>query len=419
MSVLAIDDQTTAEAEVKPGGITTRNELLAEELGIWLSGLESFASGGYRAFRLAEQDPAADTKKEFELTRSVLLRCASLNSRLMASGFLDPDSAVATDRHLAGLGRFFRDSIVLGECMIRSGSVGVAEWEAWSRAIAERMAHLAGSERMMRLASLAGDRFLPQVFSDVVNSDEPGRAELSLILPRFGRVLRWLNVVCTMLRNDEPLKPALIIFASVHEQVQDLVVSINNRLERFSREESEMFSALDAAAYTASIELKKVYTHELAGLARLRPSPMIYARMETAYALLNDGFQHILTEFARSLDPEIDAMKLFPDFAVKFEHSVRLRTELYDLGELVRQAETEPGENLAVVQKGVREFMAGPVRYLFYKDTETVERFAEEILATKQNTDLVPLLHRFGAYLDTLFGQVSLRAVLARHPFHP
>ena len=35
----------------------------------------------------------------------------------------------------------------------------------------------------------------------------------------------------------------------------------------------------------------------------------------------------------------------------------------------------------------------------------------------KENKELVPILHRFGAYLDTLFGQVSLRTVLAHHPF--
>ncbi len=73
-------------------------------------------------------------------------------------------------------------------------------------------------------------------------------------------------------------------------------------------------------------------------------------------------------------------------------------------------------QNIEKLQGSLREFVA-KVRFLFYKDTETVERFIEEILVTKQNKDLVPILHRFGAYLDTLFGQVNLRAVLADHPF--
>jgi hypothetical protein len=48
---------------------------------------------------------------------------------------------------------------------------------------------------------------------------------------------------------------------------------------------------------------------------------------------------------------------------------------------------------------------------------ETVERFIEEVLITTDKKDLVPILHRFGAYLDTLFGQINMRVVLAKHPF--
>jgi hypothetical protein len=54
---------------------------------------------------------------------------------------------------------------------------------------------------------------------------------------------------------------------------------------------------------------------------------------------------------------------------------------------------------------------------LFYKDRESVERFVEEILRTHDRKDLVPILHRFGAYLETLFGHVNNRTVLRDHPF--
>jgi hypothetical protein len=69
------------------------------------------------------------------------------------------------------------------------------------------------------------------------------------------------------------------------------------------------------------------------------------------------------------------------------------------------------------MRQALTAFQNGSMRYLFYKDTETVERFIEEILVTNQNKDLVPILHRFGAFLETLFGQVTLRTVLQKHPF--
>jgi hypothetical protein len=57
------------------------------------------------------------------------------------------------------------------------------------------------------------------------------------------------------------------------------------------------------------------------------------------------------------------------------------------------------------------------VHYLFYKDKETVERFVEEIFVTRDKKDLVPILHRFGAYLETLFSQINNRTVLEGYPF--
>src|SRR6185369_589462 len=95
--------------------------------------------------------------------------------------------------------------------------------------------------------------------------------------------------------------------------------SIDNRLERFNDEEAELFSALDAAAYTASIELKKVFAQELAGVSQLRPSPSIYAKMETAHSLLSDGFENMLAGFAHAIDPNIDPSGVFPSFQVKLE----------------------------------------------------------------------------------------------------
>ena len=46
----------------------------------------------------------------------------------------------------------------------------------------------------------------------------------------------------------------------------------------------------------------------------MRPSPSIYARMETAHSLLSEGFQQILAGFARMVDSKMDVFHLFPNF---------------------------------------------------------------------------------------------------------
>jgi hypothetical protein len=84
----------------------------------------------------------------------------------------------------------------------------------------------------------------------------------------------------------------------------------------------------------------------------------------------------------------------------------------------VKKAEENPDKYpMARLHEQSTDFRESSLHFLFYKDKETVERFIEEVLITTNKKDLVPILHRFGAYLETLFGQVNMRIVLANNPF--
>ena len=433
MAAVFLEEQVSVRA-TSDASIRTRDRTMTPaatdegiiiELGIWLSGLESFLATGHQSFA-AEGRVMPDASREFRLVHSAIQRCSMLTARLMSAqgGLASAQTAVTWDikfGELANLSAALRDATLLGDGLIRSNTLGTGEWRAWRNMLAHRLAGQRAFAKLIRHAELEGDKFLPTQLRDLSVADgflSPEHAELALVLPRFGRVLRWLDVVGKMLESDEPLKPALLVFARVNEQIFDLTNYINNRLERFPDEEAEMFSSLDAASYTASIELKKVYSQELSGLAGMRQAPSVYARIETAHSLLNEGFQQMLAGLARLIDPSADVFKLFPNFAVKLDQSIALRKDLWAVTQLVQKAEAKPEKaEIETMQKALRDLMKGSVGYLFYKDTETVERFVEEILVTKENKDLVPILHRFGAYLETLFGQVNLRAVLEKHPF--
>ena len=391
----------------------------AVELGIWLSGLESFLNDGHYTFRI--RDAAKPTSKEFRLTQSALHHCLRLSSRLSVSqqrdGWIVPE---LTSDEIAELVAALRDCTQIGQAIIRGEPLGVGEWKAWCDLLSDKFGRLAAFHKLIRHAETTGEQFLPEPlrsFAASVGAVSDEDAELALVLPRFARILKWLSVIGRMLEADEPLKPALVIFSRINEQVADLISYINSRLERFPNEEAELFASLDAASYTASIELKKVYAHELAGLVDIRPTPSIYSGIETSYAVLNESFQQILAGLARLIDPEVEIIKLFPSFRTNFERSFALRGELWKIIRLTQSAETEPEQDrIDALNRSLREFMAGTFQFLYYKDTETVERFVEEILVTKQKKDLVPILHRFGAYLETLFGQVNMRAILEKHP---
>jgi hypothetical protein len=242
------------------------------------------------------------------------------------------------------------------------------------------------------------------------------RFDLGVIVPGFTRILLWLRIVENMLASDAPLKSSLLIFARVYEDTLDLVGHISRRLQRFSDEDAELFRALDSASYIASIELRKVFDQELAGLVAVRSAITVYARTETAFASLRDNIHQILVGIARLIEPNVKASDLFPVIGEKLETSLKLRSELAAMTKAVRAAELNIDSN-RISDATLQAFLSGPVPSLFYKDRESVERFVEEILRTHDRKDLVPILHRFGAYLETLFGHVNNRTVLRDHPF--
>lgn len=410
----------------------------AFELGLWLSGLESFLNVQNYLFAEEHRTKAAsrDWTQEFRLTHWTLLLCSRLMFQLGRTlkeddsieefdfDFEQDSSSKAvefTADEIYQFSQIVKDSVQLNEALLRAAPLKFGEWTAWSNLLADKLRTAEIFSKLIEFAEKKGEQFLPEVLRNLLESKPLSLAtqtDLRLVLPHFGKILQWLNEIEKMLKNDEPLKPALLLFSRIYEQIQELMGFVNNRLLRFSNEDDDLFGLLDGAAYTASIELRKVYHHELAGIVEIRQTPLIYAKIETAYSLLNDSFQQTLVTFAQLIEPKIEPTKLFPNFQSKLQQSQILRRNLWQSLQVVREAEKNPEKTkLDALHKHLTEFNDTTLHFLFYKDMETVERFIEEVLVTPDKKDLVPILHRFGAYLETLFGQINMRAVLANHPF--
>ena len=414
-------ENSTAEISV-PNRQQINADELKFELGLWLSSLESFLNIRNHTFAEDSRAKAStrDWTKEFRLTQSALLLCSRLTFALGKASNDEVDSKIDSGE-IYKLAQALKDSILLNESLLRAAPFRFGEWAAWSNSLAEKLKNIQIFHALIDIAEGEGSKFLPEVLQKMLeNKPLPPAMEtdLKMVLPRFAKILKWLSIVERMLKNDEPLKPTLLIFARVHEQVQELVKYVDNRLLRFPNEEDALFGALDGTAYTASIELRKVYNYELAGLAEIRPTPAVYAKIETAYSLLNDSFQQTLVNFAQLIEPNIEGTKLFPNFQIKLKQSLVLRQDMWKLLQTVKKAEQKAEKNLLdLLHTQLKDFLDTSLHYLFYKDMETVERFIEEVLVTTDKKDLVPILHRFGAYLETLFGQINMRAVLINQPF--
>jgi DNA-binding Lrp family transcriptional regulator len=403
---------------------------LTFEIGLWLSGLESFLTNWDNISRDANlsDGPAEDWSREFRLTNSALLICSNLNYQLRKtlSGKTDVEQISTLDAiSVEDCDEFvlvLRDVITLNSNFIKAESLRFDAWKAWNALLVEKLRNSEIVQKFTAYSNRDGIRYLPADLQKLLQAKHlafSDQADLHEVLSRFAIIMQALSLVGAMLRNDEPLKPSVLIFAKVYERSQELISFIDNRLTRFKDEGAELFASLDSASYTASLELKKVYQQELTGLVGIRPAPSIFAKVETAYSLLNDGFEQTLAVFARLIQPDIVITELFPSVQSKLERSLKLRSDLWVLLKAVQAAEKNPEKSdLEDMKNKLGSFTDEPVRFLFFKDRETLERFSEEIVATIDNKDLVPILHRFGAYLETLFGLVNMRTVLGDHPFN-
>ena len=424
MNVLDTSAAETTHAPGKKGdslgagnGVSNRTTDEEFELGLWLRGLEAFCSIGRLAFPQNPKHAAThDFKNECRITQAVLLRASELAFEIERD-----NSGTYDQRAINFASTTIKTLLTLNAALLRSDSLAFDEWQAWSRLAADRIRKTDVYQFFEADFRRSGTYFLPDRLKELLDSErlsDSERRDLGAFLPSFGGILRSLEIVGRMLRNDEPMKQTLAVFAFIYEAANELISDINVRLDRFDDESSELFGMLDAASYTISIEIKKAFSYELSSVIGLRSASSIFARIESAYGVLNDNIQQLCAGFARLAEPGINAIDIFPVFHQKLDQSIELRRRLWEILTIVRKLESDATANGLVGLRGeLKQFLSEPVSFLFYKDRETFERFCTEIAITSEVTEAGPVLHRFSAYLETLFGQICIRAVLSNHPF--
>lgn len=402
-----------------PAAVNISQALL--ETARWLGGIDVFASAGGRPFadlRTGVADP--NLRREVRILQVALRRTAHNIFLILLNAPSGKDlaaNAFGIDRaELLSLSQKMRAELFRLDTALRGDMVTASEFRFFADALLEKLRAESAYVSLVSLVDRETSDNLPKTVAAFVEGREPSPIIDTISL--FGRILAVLDLVGGMLEKDEPLKPAVVLFAKVHAMTGELIDRLNRRVQRLGEAGGPVTDSLDGASYTAAVELKKAVAQELLGIMSTRSAIGVYARTEAAYAQLSESFQQIVTVLSRELDDSVDPNEMFPNFAAKLEYSIRLRNELHSIAKLSRAAEEKCEKKTAEdLNARLNEFAASSIRFLFYKDIETFERFIEEIRVTRQTKDLVPIIHRFGAYLETLFAQVNMRSVLEGHPF--
>ncbi|MET0625008.1 MAG: hypothetical protein ABW250_18825 [Pyrinomonadaceae bacterium] len=421
----------------------------ARELAVWLRSLQSFFNPANHPFNEAERAGIGERsfKCETGVVRDALVRCLHLLASVArgetphglaglegeAAG-AEAAASSATERQGATLGLVgakdslgdlsdvFKDVSRLCDALLESPSVSFAAWASLGSVLERELRRSEAAGLIVAAGNGAGASDLQErliVLAHGLTPDDLGE-DLLEIFHAFSRLLAHLRFVELSLKSDAQLKRLLPVFTLVHEETRSLLDFIEGRalrVEGVGRVASEI---LDGTAYAVRMEARKAFEHELTGLCSVRQPPHLFAKVENAAGLLRDCYQQSVVALAQSFDPTLDGEALFRTFTTKLEQSLELRRELWALVRLVRGASpAAESPSAARVLEAVAAFGEGGQRYLMYKDWEALERFAEEIDSSRGAGELSRTLHRFEAYLETLFGQVNMRAVLADRPFDP
>ncbi|HEX8069692.1 MAG TPA: hypothetical protein VF546_07070 [Pyrinomonadaceae bacterium] len=404
--------EPTPEPDASP-----RAHAPALELGVWLLALRSFLN--LRNHPLGPAESADLTHRDFtpetRLARQTLRRCLRLAVTLPPTD--DPDAAAA---HSPALVEVLGDAHGLCEALLAAPQVAFQAWATFSRLLARTLDASEPAQVLMRRARAQTlFELQPELFSltERLTPDALG-ADMHVVFTRLACLLEDLRLVEAALRRDAPLKQMLPLFTLAHEEARTLIELIEQRALRAGETESAVGAALDSASYAVGMELYKVYARELVGLAALRDPTVAYARVENAHGLLRDCFQQLVVALAQAFDPAFDGRRLFANFRTRLEQSLALRRDLWALLTVMRRTEQATDRPaLAPLFAQLNAFQTGSMAHLMYKDWDAFERFVQELKDAAEPAEQLAVLHRFTTFLEALFGQINMRAVLAEHPF--
>jgi hypothetical protein len=424
----------------------SQGSIHAREISAWMRSLRSFFNLYNQPFSEAGQSNLLthDWINELCIVRGTLLRCSQLvfqsvhfeksdntifdetdaKAELASLSSLSPREEVKTgvaNASLLTLAAVLGDAYASCQLLLELRPVSLHAWVNLGEGLERNLSGLEGTKIMAQLYSRQEwQNIPPQLLELTREAIKPAAlsADILFIFSSLFRLLEYLRLVETFLREDQSLKQTLPIFTLVHEEARALSGFIENRVLRIEGLEKSIFDALDSMNYAIRMELRKVFAHELVGISALRQAPVIYVKVENAHGLLRDSFQQSVVGLAQLFSPELDGAQLFNAFRTKLEQSLALRRDLWTLLQLVRRSESEPeADAIKRLVKSLAWFREGSLRYLMFKDWETSERLMEEVDASRGSDEIGAVLHRFAAYLEALSSQVNMRAVLVNHPF--
>lgn len=170
---------------------------------------------------------------------------------------------------------------------------------------------------------------------------------------------------------------------------------------------------LDGISFAMSHDVKRIFDSELKALNWKAGEHLSKGNVAYIQGLLTNCLQQSIITLAQVFDSSLDGARLFDNNKARLRESLILCRDLMDMLQNVHAAETDLPRQLPLMVDRVSRFRNESMQFLMYKDWQEFETITERLrVSGGESSEPGSPLHSFKCYLETLLGQVKLRAVL-------
>jgi len=229
------------------------------------------------------------------------------------------------------------------------------------------------------------------------------------------RLLECLGLIEGHLRQADAAEETFALFQIIHDEARVLLDYIRQDGLNCGAMNDELIDAFDGITFAVSHDLQRVFESEQRGTSTPQTSHVVVGKLYRAHDLLTNCLQQSTITLAMVFDPELEGSRLFNNSDMRYRQSLQLCEDLAALSQLLDTCGNTLDEcSLKNLSAGIEKFRDESLECLMYSDWPQFESFCENIkVAGTSWLDLDPVLHQFRCYVETLLGQVRMRAVLA------
>lgn len=253
---------------------------------------------------------------------------------------------------------------------------------------------------------------IDRVVGEIDSSDV--REIVDTVFKDLLRLLECLSLIESHLRQVDAAEETFALFQIIHDEARVLVEFIRQDGLSCNSLGEELGDTLDGITFAINHDLQRVFEPDRRDKPVKDPQVLV-GKLYRAHDVLTNCLQQSTITLAMMFDSDLVGARLFNNSDMRYRQSLQLCADLSALLQLIDTSEkNNAGSTLVMLAAGIEKFRNESLECLMYSDWPQFESFCERInVAGGSSTDLEQVLHQFRCYLETLLGQVRMRAVLA------